>query len=241
MPQRPLLSLLALILILCSLTTGLFRLNHRNTVYPTGADSTPPTRRITTIVLDPGHGGEDPGASDKDGTLEKDLNLSIALLLRDILTASGIEVIMTREDDRLLYDRNTDYEGHKKMLDAAARKKIAEEAPNAVYLAIHMNTYPREDCRGLQVWYSPNHGDSYAIAKAVQETVKNTLQPQNHRTVKASGSNIYLLQALKVPAILIECGFLSCPEEAALLKDREYRQQLALTLACAILNSELSA
>ncbi len=239
MHKHPLLSLLSLILVLCTLSTGLYRLNHQNTVYQTGADQTSVKRPITTVVLDPGHGGEDPGTAGADGVLEKDLNLTVSLLLRDILTTTGINVVMTREDDRLLYDRNTDYEGHKKRLDAAARKRIVDETPDAVYIAIHMNTYPLESCQGLQVWYSQNHADSYHIAKNVQETVKSILQPQNHRTVKAAGSNIYLLDQITAPAVLIECGFLSSPAETAKLCDNAYQQQLALTIATAILNAEI--
>ncbi len=239
MPQRPLLSLLSLILVLCTLTAGLYRLDHQNTVYQTGAEQPSSARRITTVVLDPGHGGEDPGTASAEGILEKDLNLTVSLLLRDILTAAGIEVVMTREDDRLLYDRDADYEGHKKKLDAAERKRIAEETPDAVYVAIHMNTYPLESCQGLQVWYSQNNAASYTLAKGVQDTVKAALQPQNHRTVKAAGSNIYLLDQITAPAVLIECGFLSSPEECAMLCDKAYQQQLALTIATAILNAEL--
>ncbi len=190
-----------------------------------------------TIILDAGHGGEDGGASSADGLLEKDLNLALALTMRDILLANGVNVILTRDTDTLLYDRNVDFQGRKKMLDMAARLKIAEEAPDAVFVSLHMNTYPHPSCQGVQVWYSENHNTSIEIAKTIHTTTKEILQPENDRPVKRSGSSIYLLHHLECPAVLVECGFLSSPEEAALLGDESYRQQLALTLCMGILRS----
>ena len=189
-----------------------------------------------TIILDAGHGGEDGGASSQSGLLEKDLNLSLALTMRDILVANGFDVVLTRDTDTLLYDRNANYQGQKKRLDMAARLKIAEDSPNAVFVSIHMNTYPHPSCQGVQVWYSENNDASLALAKSIQATTQELLQPQNDRTIKRSGSSIYLLHKLECPAVLVECGFLSSPEEAALLADENYRQQLALTLCMGILN-----
>ena len=188
-----------------------------------------------TVILDAGHGGEDGGASSADGLLEKDLNLSLALTMRDILTANGVKVILTRETDTLLYDRNTDYQGRKKRLDMAARLKIAEETSDAVFVSLHMNTYPHPSCQGVQVWYSENNDTSFEIAKTIHSTTQELLQHENDRPVKRSGSSIYLLHHLECPAVLVECGFLSSPQEATLLGDESYRQQLALTLCMGIL------
>lgn len=189
-----------------------------------------------TIILDAGHGGEDGGASSQSGLLEKDLNLSLVLTMRDILVANGFDVVLTRDTDTLLYDKNANFQGQKKRLDMAARLKIAEDSPNAVFVSIHMNTYPHPSCQGVQVWYSGNNDASLALAKSIQATTQELLQPQNDRTIKRSGSSIYLLHKLECPAVLVECGFLSSPEEAALLADENYRQQLALTLCVGILN-----
>ena len=188
-----------------------------------------------TVILDAGHGGEDGGASSADGLLEKDLNLALVLAMRDILVANGVNVILTRETDTLLYDRNADYQGQKKRLDMAARLKIAEEASNAVFVSIHMNTYPLSTCQGVQVWYSENNDASLELAKTIHSTTQELLQPENDRPIKRSGSSIYLLHKLKCPAVLVECGFLSSPEEAALLGNENYRQQLGLTLCMGIL------
>ena len=206
----------------------------RNEVDVVNKDTNP---QLKTVVLDAGHGGEDGGASSADGLLEKDLNLALAFAMRDILAANGVNVILTRDTDTLLYDRNVDFQGRKKMLDMAARLKIANEAPNAIFVSLHMNTYPHPSCQGVQVWYSENNRTSEEIAKTIHKSVQELLQPENDRPIKQSGSSIYLLHHLECPAVLIECGFLSSPEEAALLGDEKYRQQLALTLCMGILRA----
>ncbi|MBE6589880.1 MAG: N-acetylmuramoyl-L-alanine amidase [Ruminococcaceae bacterium] len=200
-----------------------------------------PAERITTVVLDAGHGGEDGGAVSACGLVEKEINLKITLLLKDMLTANGVNVVLTRETDTLLYDRNVDYHGRKKVLDLAARKKIAEETEESVFVSIHMNTHPIVSCQGLQVWYSPNDLRSKILAETIQKTTHTLLQPQNDRTVKAANSSIYLLHKLNTPAILIECGFLSNPEEARKLGDEEYQKQLALSIFLSIMETDFSS
>ncbi len=191
-----------------------------------------------TVVLDAGHGGEDGGAVSASGICEKDINLSLALLLRDLLEANGIRVVMTRTTDVLLYDRDTDYHGRKKAQDLAARRKIAEETENALFVSIHMNAYPATQYSGLQVWYSPNDSRSEELAKSIQQSVHLTLQPDNNRSVKPATSSIYLLHHLTCPAVLVECGFLSNPEEAARLGSEDYQKELALLLFAAIAEAQ---
>jgi N-acetylmuramoyl-L-alanine amidase len=202
-----------------------------------GVASKPSSSHTKTVILDAGHGGEDGGASSADGILEKDLNLALALTMHDILTASGVSVILTRETDTLLYDINVDFQGRKKMLDMQARIKITNAAINPVFVSLHMNTYPNPSCQGVQVWYSANNEASETLAKIIHATTQEMLQHENDRPVKRSGSSIYLLHHLECPAVLVECGFLSSPEEAALLNDAAYRQQLALTLCMGILRA----
>ncbi len=189
------------------------------------------------VVLDAGHGGEDGGASSTDGALEKDLNLALAFALRDALESRDVQVVLTRDTDTLLYDRNADYQGRKKALDMAARLKITNETPNAVFVSLHMNTYPQASCKGVQVWYSENNAASQELAQSIQSTVKELLQSDNKRVVKRSGDSIYLLRHLQCPAVLVECGFLSNPSEAALLQDETYRRQLADVLCEGILRA----
>ena len=190
-----------------------------------------------TVILDAGHGGEDGGAvgmAQGNEIHEKDINLTISLMLRDLLQAEGIHVIMTREQDVLLYDRNTDYEGRKKMLDLAARLSIGQSTPHALFVSIHMNAFGQAKYHGLQVYYSPNHALSSVLASNIQTNVQTQMQPDNNRKIKRADSSIYLLDRLKCPAVLVECGFLSNPDECALLSQKEYQQKISFLLFGAI-------
>ena len=189
----------------------------------------------TTVILDAGHGGEDGGASSASGLLEKDLNLDVALKTRDLLRASGVEVVMTREDDRLLYDPSSDYHGQMKKQDLATRLSVTEQTEGAILVSIHMNYFPDSRYGGLQVWYSPNSADSLLLADTVQGNARKLLQPDNKRQTKSAGSSIFLLHRAKCPAVLVECGFLSNEEEASRLASEEYRQKVAFTLFCSIM------
>lgn len=196
-----------------------------------------PTVAYRTVILDAGHGGEDGGAIGQlDGReiCEKDINLAITLILRDMLEADGVNVILTREEDVLLYDRNTDYQGRKKVLDLAARLHVGESTPNAIFVSIHMNAFTQAKYKGMQVYYSPNHPMSEALAENIQTTTGEQLQKENDRRIKQADSGIFLLDRLPCPAVLVECGFLSNPEDCRLLSQDEYQQQMAFVLFCAI-------
>jgi N-acetylmuramoyl-L-alanine amidase len=193
--------------------------------------------RDYVVVLDAGHGGEDGGTVgllDGKTIEEKHLNLAVAELVRDLLVADGIAVVMTREKDVLLYDRNVDYEGRKKVLDLAARVAVAESTENAMFVSIHMNAFPQAQYKGLQVYYSPNNTVSETLAETIQRKIATSLQPDNHRKIKRAGSEIHLLEQLDCPAVLVECGFLSNAEDCRALTDPAYRQRLAFLLFCAI-------
>lgn len=187
--------------------------------------------RAYTVVLDAGHGGEDGGASSSAGLLEKELNLTLTKKIGAYLEAEGIAVVYTRTEDILLYDRGVDYKGRKKLLDLAARLKIARETENSVLVSIHMNAFPQKQYHGLQVYYSANHPLSQALALTIQNDVKKALDPSNTRSVKKADSSIYLLDRSEKPAILIECGFLSNDAEAARLASEEYQDALAALIA----------
>ena len=187
----------------------------------------------TVIIIDAGHGGEDGGATGTNGVLEKDLNLTVSGMLADLLRGAGYTVVQTRTEDRLLYDEGTK-KGHKKQGDLENRVKFTEKYPNSVLISIHMNTFPLPSCTGTQIWYSPNDPASIEWAKSLQASVKEHLQPDNNRKIKAATSAIYLLRHATNPAILIECGFLSTPAECERLCDGAYQQALTLTLFAAI-------
>ena len=185
-----------------------------------------------TVVIDPGHGGRDGGAVGNDGTLEKELNLAVALKLKSILESANIHVIMTRETDIELASPDSP---HKKADDLKARLELTQNQKNALFVSIHMNKFPVEKYRGLQVYYSENHAESLTLAQTIQDATQNALQNTSERKVKPAGDSIYLMSHLEIPAVLVECGFLSNTEERELLKNERYQKKLALCISAAIL------
>lgn len=195
----------------------------------------PGTKTLPVVILDPGHGGEDGGAVASDGSLEKDINLNIALQMRDILQAMGVSVIMTRETDVAIYDAGTEGLRQKKVSDIHNRTALLNETENAVLLSIHQNKYPQASVWGTQVFYSQNTDESMLIAQEIQDCVIAMLQPENHRKIKPAGTNLYLLYHAERPAVMVECGFLSNAQECAKLKNSQYQKQIAFVIACAVL------
>jgi N-acetylmuramoyl-L-alanine amidase len=196
---------------------------------PTNLDT-----KYPIIIIDAGHGGEDGGAIGKDNILEKDINLQIAKMLDEMLRSAGYRTIMTRNDDRMLYDRNVDYKGRKKRLDLEARLNIAESQENAIFISIHMNAFPDSQYHGLQVYYSANHPSSVILAEQIQADSKSQLLPDNERKTKPSNGTSYLLDNIDHPSVLIECGFLSNEKECKKLSTTEYQLQLATVFFCSI-------
>ncbi len=203
---------------------------------PTVPDAAPTADISETIppqvIIDPGHGGEDGGA-EVDGTVEKEKNLEISQCLSDLYTLFGIRSEMTRTEDTMLYDRYDDledYRGKKKSYDLRSRLRMAEESGASLYVGVHMNKFPKTQYKGLQVYYSPNTDGSARAAKLTQAYAKKYLDPTNDRAVKQATSAIYILKRITLPAVLVECGFLSNDEERALLNTPEYRLKLATVL-----------
>ncbi|MCI8610873.1 MAG: hypothetical protein HFE66_02990 [Clostridiales bacterium] len=221
-------------LIVAALFGGLRGLLYRN--QSTIAADAP--EDAVLLVIDPGHGGEDGGCSSSDGLLEKELNLSIAKDVSAILNAAGYPAVLTRTEDTLLYDMygdRTDYKGYKKIYDLKNRMRFTEETEAKYFVSIHMNKFPDPQYSGLQVYYSPNDPGSVQMADMIQNYVQKYIQPENDRQTKKSNKGIYLLHRMKIPAVLVECGFLSNTEEATLLSDASYRKTLSLGIACAIM------
>ena len=211
-----------LVIMLSSFSKALI---SKNEINQSANDSTSPI-----IIIDAGHGGEDGGAIGNNGIYEKDLNLTISENLADMLGAAGYDVVMTRTEDKLLYDKTQDFKGRKKILDLAGRLEIANKYSDAIFISIHMNSFPQEKYSGLQVYYSKNNDNSKIIAEIIQSSVKAHLQPNNNRACKEASSNIFLLDRAQSAAVLIECGFLSNNEECALLSTEEYQRKLSLSI-----------
>ncbi len=189
---------------------------------------------VPVVILDAGHGGEDGGAIGVSGALEKDLNLSVALTLSELLRGAGIEVILTRSEDRLLYEEDENIKGHRKEYDLKNRLEVAEAHPEAIFVSIHMNAFPDPSCRGLQVYYAKTEG-SALLASHIQGAVKARLQSWNRRVPHAATSSIYLLDHAVSCAVLVECGFLSSPEECVRLQEKDYRSELCFSIFCGMM------
>ncbi len=183
-----------------------------------------------TLIIDPGHGGIDAGAT-ANGLVEKELNLEISTILSDYLSVFGYENVLTRNEDVLLYDPSI--EGSRKKQDLNNRLFFAEKYPESCFISIHMNKFPKEYCKGLQVFYSENNLSSKALAEELQFNA-GLLQTDNNRKIKNGTDTIFLLENLDIPAVLIECGFLSNFDEAEKLKDDKYKKALSLCIYCGI-------
>ncbi len=228
------LSFLAFILLFTLCTLGLGALFSAVWEKEAVRETDLPAESLPCTVIDAGHGGEDGGASD-NGLTEKDLNLDLSLRLAALYEVAGLPYRLTRDDDRLLYKEKV--KGTLKTQDLRARVDIANEYKDALLVSLHMNRFPAESCKGLQVWYSPHHRQSRLLAEAIRASVQAHLQPDNQRAVKEAGSSIFLLHRLECPAVLVECGFLSNKQEASLLGDPSYRASLSAVLFSAILPS----
>lgn len=183
-------------------------------------------RNKTTIVIDVGHGGSDPGKVGIQGIKEKDVNLAIARYLKDYLIAEDYTVYMTRETDQGLYDESV---SNKKKSDLSNRIQFVQEKNASCMISIHQNSYPDTIQHGAQTFYYEGREEDKNFAQYVQDSLL-TFDPSNTRQIKSSTS-YYILKNAQVPSILIECGFLSNPEETANLTDPNYQKQIAYAIA----------
>lgn len=186
-------------------------------------------QRTGPLVLDAGHGGEDGGAVSLTGVPESQINLAIVLKLRDLLGLYGIDPILLREEDISLHDSDANTLREKKRSDLKNRVAATEEVEGGTLLSIHQNTYPSSRYHGAHVFYAPTEG-SRELAEHFQNNIKATLQPDNERAVKQIPDTVYIMNHVTCPAILIECGFLTNPEEEALLRDEDYQRKLTAVI-----------
>lgn len=218
------------ILVVISTVIGVFiNMYNKDIFIPTSND---PVGRI--VIIDAGHGGEDPGTVGVTGVLEKDLNLQIALEIGAAFENEGYVVVYTRTDDRLLYTEEENIHGIRKISDLKNRCKIAEKYPNAIFISVHMNSFGKSKYSGLQVYYSEKNEKSKALADSIQNKVISDLQKNNNRTTK-SGKDIYILENISNNAVLIECGFLSNSQECEKLSQKEYQKELSFSIVCGII------
>ncbi len=185
-----------------------------------------------TVVIDAGHGGNDPGKIGVDDSLEKDLNLIIAKKVQKILQQQEIEVVMTRESDAGLYEEQT---SNKKVQDMKNRCLLINQTQPDCVVSIHQNSYHEESVNGAQVFYYGTSDEGKRLAETLQEKLVSYVDPENHRQAKANES-YYLLKKTEVPIVIVECGFLSNWEEAKKLQEDSYQNQIAWAVAMGILS-----
>lgn len=186
------------------------------------------------IVLDAGHGEPDGGAVGKTGSKEQELNLKIAKILQGFLEQCGMEVVMTRADEQGIYDSEGTIR-NKKRSDMKNREKLMNDSEADMFLSIHMNKFTDSKYSGPQVFYSSNKDESKELAQILQEELIAVLNPSSQREIKKATNDIYLLKKAKIPAVLVECGFLSNAEEEKKLKDEEYQKEIAWAIYCSII------
>ena len=194
------------------------------------ADSSPIPREHC-IIIDPGHGGEDGGATSCTGIVESVYNLDISLRLNDLFHLLGYETKIIRTTDISVYTKGETI-AQKKVSDLKERVRIANETENALLLSIHQNNYPDSRYSGIQVFYAQSE-ESEALAKQLQSSLLSNLHPKTNRDARKS-SGVYLMEHIRCPGVLIECGFLSNPEEEAKLRDSTYQKIMCCVIAATV-------
>ena len=191
-----------------------------------------------TVVIDAGHGGEDGGAVSFSGAIESQINLSIAQRLDLIMGLYGINSLMLRNSDVSLHSSDAKTIREKKVSDLHNRVNIIESLDDPTVISIHQNTFTDKRYHGAQVFYA--NGDlSLPFAQVTQEVLRKSLDPENTRKPTPVPSSVYLMKHITCKAILVECGFLSNPQEDALLQSSEYQMKLAAALAGAYMQHKL--
>jgi N-acetylmuramoyl-L-alanine amidase len=186
------------------------------------------------LIIDPGHGGADGGAVAPDGTLESDINLDIALRLEALAAFWGVETVMTRSTAEIDYPAEAESLAAMKRADQNARIALINETPGAVLFSIHQNNYPASSPWGIQVFYGAVT-DSSVLAETLQENLTGQLCPDNRRVAEPIDEGIYLMRKAQCQSVLVECGFLSNPNDLEKLESDGYRTQLAAVMLASYL------
>lgn len=179
-----------------------------------------------TIVIDAGHGKPDEGAQSSTGTTEAATNLKIALKLQNLLEQSGTTVILTRSDEEAIYDLDAKTLKQKKISDIHNRVKIGNESSADLFVSIHLNKIPQQQYDGWQTFYKEGSEQGKKIAVSIQNSLNDAIQKENNRVAKTI-DNVYIIKHVEIPTTIVECGFLSNPEEEKKLLEDEYQNKLA--------------
>ena len=187
-----------------------------------------------TVIIDPGHGGEDCGAIGCTGVLEKALNIDFSKTIGELLLTEGVNVVYTRTEDVMLYKPEENIKGMRKLSDLKSRVEISDKLPGAIFISIHMNSFGDEKYSGLQVYAKDKDESSATLAESIRKEVVSGCEPDNKREVK-KGDKIYVLEKNTNTSVLIECGFLSNREECERLSQKEFQKELSFSIVCGII------
>ena len=179
-----------------------------------------------TIVIDAGHGVPDEGAQSSNGTTEAETNLKIALKLQNLLEQSGSSVVLTRSDENAIYDIDTKTLRQKKISDIKNRVKIGNESQADIFVSIHLNKIPQSQYDGWQTFYKEGCEEGKKLAESIQTNLNEAIQRENNRVAKTI-DNVYIIKHVEIPTTIVECGFLSNPEEEKMLLEDGYQNKLA--------------
>lgn len=215
-----------LVSILFLLIVGLYGMNM-NRVESSTTPVVGTSDGVKRVIIDPGHGGEDPGAvSEYSGLSEKNINLYIGLKVKELLEKDGVEVLMTRTEDRLEYS-NTKSATRMRSQDLVRRKQMMDESNASAVVSIHLNKFPQTKYHGAQVFFPKQPEESQKLAVSIQKALKEVVEPGNSREALVKRDPLIILKNAKVPTVIVECGFLSNPDEEKKLADKEYQDKLA--------------
>lgn len=220
-----------ILLLLMFVTVCFIARGGRRIAASVSSDEVQTAKERPCVVIDAGHGGQDPGKVGADGSLEKDINLQIALKLQKFLEAQDVDVVLTRDSDMGLYDENA---SNKKVQDMKNRVQIIEETKPVLTVSIHQNSYHEEYVHGAQVFYYAGSDKSKELAERIQQVMASELDRDNARKAKANDS-YYLLKKTSSPIVIVECGFLSNYEEAQKLSSELYQEKVAWAIHLAVI------
>ncbi len=218
--QRTFILLIIMVIIVSFLVAKLYR------------DIPAMNEKINTVVLDAGHGMPDGGAvGSVKKVLETDINLAVTMFLKDILEKEGIEVVLTRDGKNSSAIEGEAPLRERYLADMKKRVDISNKSDADALISIHMNHYPDPSCRGPQVFYSSFIKGSEKLASSIRQGFIDNIKENCERETKPVTNELYLLREAKIPAVIVECGFLSNPEEEELLSDENYQKMLAKSIA----------
>lgn len=216
--------LLIFVMIVFSIIYANTKNNYRNIGEAVQVTSTPVSEKV--VILDAGHGSPDEGAESKNGTTEAKINLNIVLKIQQLLEQSGCTVILTRSDENAIYDLNSKTLKEKKISDIHNRVKIGNESSADIFVSIHLNKINEGQYYGWQTFYNSKNEKSKELAKKIQNNLNDAIQKENKR-IEMKLDSVYIMKHVEIPISIVECGFLSNPQEEKELTQDSYQNRLA--------------